>query len=914
MSLSFVEIKQRAIEFSYKWANTTSELSDAKSFWDDFFNVFGLSRKRIATFEYAVEKSNHKLGYIDLFWKGTLVVEHKSRGKNLTKAYSQALEYFQGLPEEDLPKYVIVSDFELFRIYDLESDSSYSQFHLNELYKNIHLFHFITGYKKIPLKQEEHINIEAGELIGQLYKALCNINSPKNDLSIMLVRILFCLFADHTGIWQKNHFQYYILQNTKLDGSDLGLHLNLIFDILNTKDSERIPSLNEDLNIFTYINGGLFKERLPTTFFNEITRNILLDCCKFNWGEISPVIFGSIFQSAMSPEKRDELGVYYTSETDILKLLNPLMLDELNQNFKSYMYNKKKLEDLLNEINNIQILDPACGCGNFLILSYRELRLLQASILKQISILNGKYINEPHLQLRYTLDSVILDVDSMHGFEIDMLAAMIAKVALWLVDHQLNTNISLEFSEDCIRIPLKKSAHIVNKNSLEINWNDYVDTNKLTYIVGNPPYIPSNNRNERQKHDMELTFKGLIYKNYGKLDYVCAWYAKAANLIKNTSIKVAFISTNSITQGEQVQYLWEPLMNKGIVINFAHRTFMWKNGLSNDASIFVVIIGFSFLNNSPKLLYDYETPISEPHLIQCKNINPYLLNKPSIIIKSANKPLSLDTPLAKKGSMPNDHGHLILSNKEKIQLCKSYPGIDEFIKPYISSKSMLNNEKRWCIWLKDSKIEDWKHYSFIVSRVSKVREYRQNLYNQKNKSNIKKAMEYPYLFENTKQPATDYICIPRHSSSNRKYIPIKFCDKNEIISDSCIAVHSNDKYILGILMSSMHMAWVKEYCGRIKNDFRYSITLCYNTFAFITPTPSQKEHIINLVNNILSIRDSYKNVCLADLYNPLYNHKNLIDAHNKLDNAVQKLYSKRKLDTDSSKIDVLINSYFELIN
>lgn len=319
MYLSYTYIKQRSMEFSNKWSDASSENSDAKSFWDDFFTVLGLSRKRIASFEYPVKKYKNKIGYIDLFWKGTLVVEHKSKGKSLDKAYSQALDYFQGIHDSDLPKYVIVSDFSTFRVYDLESNHNYYQFSLIDLYKNIHIFSFITGYKKISFKEEEHINVEAGKLIGKLYINLKDINTENNKLSILLIRILFCLFADHTGIWQKNHFQYFILQNKNPNGSDLGPHINQIFDILDTDYKYRPLKLNEDLGIFRYINGGLFNDKLPTPFFNETTRNILLECCKFNWSEISRVIFGTIFQSAMSSEKRDELGVHYTCEKDILK-------------------------------------------------------------------------------------------------------------------------------------------------------------------------------------------------------------------------------------------------------------------------------------------------------------------------------------------------------------------------------------------------------------------------------------------------------------------------------------------------------------------------------------------------------------------------------------------------------------------
>lgn len=446
MSLSFIDIKQRAIEFSYKWKDCSSERSESQSFWNDFFNVFDISRKRVASFEKPVRKNGSKIGYIDLFWKRNLVVEHKSKGKSLDKAYSQAIDYFEGLSDDELPKYVIVSDFQNFRIYDLEKDGAFTQFTLANFYTHIYLFSFITGYKKILFKEDAIVNIQAGELLGKLYVSLKDKNFNEHDLSLLLIRTLFCLFADHTGIWAKNHLQYYILQNTKEDGSDLGLHLNIIFETLNTDYSSRQYNIHEDLQCFRYINGGLFKERISTAIFNKNSRSLLLNCSAYDWSQISPVIFGSIFQSAMSSYKRQQLGIHYTSERDILKVIEPLILNDLRIKFTSNKHNLNKLNDLLKETSKIKILDPACGCGNFLILTYREVRLLQIDILKQIAFLNGKYSNEYHIQQQLIgWNSSILDVDSMYGFEIDELAVRISQVALWLIDHQLNSLMALEF-------------------------------------------------------------------------------------------------------------------------------------------------------------------------------------------------------------------------------------------------------------------------------------------------------------------------------------------------------------------------------------------------------------------------------------------------------------------------------------
>jgi len=912
VSLSFNDIKQRAIEFSYKWKDCSSERSEAQSFWNDFFNVFDISRKRVASFEKPVRKNGSKIGYIDLFWKNNLVVEHKSKGKSLDKAYSQAIDYFEGLSDDELPKYVIVSDFQNFRIYDLEKDGVFTQFTLENFYTHIYLFSFITGYKKINFKDDAIVNIQAGELLGKLYVSLKDNNFNEHDLSLLLIRILFCLFADHTGIWAKNHLQYYILQNTKEDGSDLGLHLNLIFETLNTDYTNRQSNLHEDLQCFRYINGGLYKQRISTAIFTKNSRSLLLNCCSYDWSQISPVIFGSIFQSAMSSYKRQQLGIHYTSERDTLKVIEPLILNDLRLKFNYNLHSLNKLNELLKETSKLRILDPACGCGNFLILTYREIRLLQIDILKQIALLNGKYFNEYHIQQQIIgWNGIILDVDSMYGFEIDELAVRISQVALWLIDHQLNSLMALEFGIPYERLPLKKIANIFNVNALKIDWNTYVNKKSLSFIVGNPPYLPSNNRSDKQREDMDLVFNKneFKFKKYKRLDYVCAWYVKASSYIKGTSIKVGYVSTNSITQGEQVELLWEPLLDKGIIINLAHRSFKWKNGLSNDASVYVCVIGFAYSNDISKKLYDYDTPTSEPLLKICSNINPYLLDKPNIIVKSRTKPINkLIMPLASKGSMPNDGGNLILNNDEKIEFCLKYPESSKYIRPFISAYTMLRDILRWCIWLQHLDLIEIKKNPFLYDRIQRVFEYR------KNKSKSKRALSYPYLFETIKQPSFNYIIIPRHTSENRTYIPIKICDKDSIVNDSCTVIHSSDSYILGVLMSSMHMAWVKEFAGRLKGDYRYSSKLCYNTFPFLTPNEKQREDIANCVSDILKVRSNSKH-SLAQLYDANLISKELLLAHKKLDRVVEKLYLKKGSFVDDRKrINVLLDHYFNLLS
>ncbi|MFH0977657.1 MAG: DNA methyltransferase, partial [Spirochaetota bacterium] len=565
-SLSWNEIKTRAVEFSKEWENESNEDAEAKSFWDNFFNVFGISRRRVATFEKLVNKSADTSGYIDLLWKSVILIEHKSRGKDLDKAYKQAIEYFPGLKESELPKYVLVSDFARFRLYDLE-ESSQHEFVITDLVNNVHLFGFIAGYQKKLYKEEDPVNIEAAERMGRLHDKLLEIGYSGHFLEIYLVRLLFCLFSDDTGIFEKNLFHDYIETKTSVDGSDLAAHLSTLFYVLNTPPESRLTNLDESLASFPYIDGKLFEENIPPASFDSQMKQLLLDCCDLNWGKISPAIFGSLFQSVMDPEKRRNIGGHYTSEKNILKLIKPLFLDELWDEFSRVKNNRNKLSAFHNKISKLKFLDPACGCGNFLIITYREIRLLELEILKVLysnEIETGQHVFEID-----EFELFIVDVDSFYGIEIEEFPARIAEVSMWMMDHQMNMKVSEAFGEYYSRLPLKNSANIVIGNALRVNWNDIMPSGKLSYILGNPPFIGKHLQNKDQGEDTEIIFKDI--KGSGVLDYVTCWYIKAAQYIQKTNIKVAFVSTNSISQGEQVGILWNALFNKyNIKIHFAH--------------------------------------------------------------------------------------------------------------------------------------------------------------------------------------------------------------------------------------------------------------------------------------------------------------------------------------------------------
>ncbi len=746
MPLSWNEIRSRAVAFSKEWENETSEDAEAKSFWDDFFNIFGISRRRVASFEQSVRKADEKQGFIDLLWKGIILVEHKSRGKDLDKAYSQAKDYFPGLSEKELPRYILVSDFERFRLYDLE-ESTNIEFKLNELVSNIQSFGFIAGYQKRTYKEEDPVNIEAAELMGKLHDKLKDIGYEGHHLEVFLVRLLFCLFADDTTIWEKDIFHDYIEYNTMEDGKDLASQLSTLFHILNTPEDKRLKNLDESLTKFPYINGKLFEEALPPASFDSAMRKVLLESCYLDWGKISPAIFGSLFQSVMDSEKRRNLGAHYTSEKNIMKLIKPLFLDELWAEFEKVKTYRKKLEAFHDKIANLKFLDPACGCGNFLIITYREIRILEIEILK-ILFTNDEG-DKQHVININTIFKV--DVDAFYGFECEEFPARIAEVAMWLMDHQMNMKISEAFGLYFARLPLKKAANITFGNALRINWENIVPKDKLSFILGNPPFIGKQLQNAEQKTDMDLIFQDL--KGSGVLDYVTCWYLKAAQYIQGTSIEVAFVSTNSIAQGEQVGILWNELFNKyKIKIHFAHRTFKWGNEARGNAAVHVVIVGFANFDISEKKIFEYEDIKGEPHEIKVKNINPYLVEGKDFVVLSRTKPLN-DVPAMIYGSKPVDDGNLLLDEDDKNEYIKLEPQGAKYLKQILSSHEFLNGENRYCFWLLDANPSELKSLSLLNDRIKRVHEFR----NKSTKASVREQALTPYLFSEIRQPQNNYV-------------------------------------------------------------------------------------------------------------------------------------------------------------
>ena len=941
MALSWNEIKDRALNFSKEWADTSNEEADAKPFLVEFFNVFGISSKRVSTFEHRVKKLDEKDGYIDLLWKGTILIEMKSRGKNLDKAYQQAKDYLHGLKQHELPKYILISDFENFRLYDIEEDKIV-EFKLNNLIHNVQHFGYILGYQKKVYKEQDPANIKAAELMGKLHDRLEEIGYTGHPLEVYLVRILFLLFAEDTTIFNKQQFQDYLEQRTNEDGSDLASKLQELFQVLNTAKENRFKNLDEQLADFPYVNGKLFEENLPTASFDTKMRTALLECCYIDWSKISPAIFGSMFQSVMNPKERRNLGAHYTSETNILKLIKPLFLDDLWKDFESIKDNKNKLPEFHKKLSTLKFLDPACGCGNFLIITYRELRLLELEILRAT--------HKGGQQIMDVSSIILLDVDMMSGIEYEEFPARIAEVAMWLIDHQMNMQISNEFGQYFVRLPLKKAAKIIHGDALKINWHTFetedasvkklfadkveisqvviepeenykleIHSNnvfyhgiktlrkesepKYDYIIGNPPFIGSKIMSQTQRDDVIKQFDNI--QGSGVLDYVTAWYIKAAKYIQDTNTKVAFVSTNSIVQGEQTSILWGQMMNKyKIKIHFAHRTFKWSNEAKGNAAVYCVIIGFANYDTVNKIIFEYENIKGEAHEIKAKNINPYLVDAKDILIENRTNAIC-KIPRMIAGNVAYDYGHYIFSETDMNEFIQNEPNSNKWFKKLIGGKELINNEIRYCLWLKGIEPSELKSMPLVLKLVGKVKNERLNA---KDKGTHKLA-DRSHEFRDLNNP-NEYIAVPKTSSENRRYIPISYFNKDFIPSDSIRVVENATLYHFGILTSLIHMAWVKTVCGRLKSDFRYSKDIVYNNYPWPeNPSEKQIKAIETAAQNVLDARLEFPNSSLADLYDPLTMPPKLTKAHNDLDKAVDLAYRAQAFTSEANRMVFLFELY-----
>lgn len=738
--------------------------------------------------------------------------------------------------------------------------------------------------------------------MARLHDALKNTNYTGHDLEIFVIRILFCLYAEDTGIFNNYQFTDFIKRNSEDNPQNLGYQIQSLFRILNQKPEDRQTNLTEEQKKFPYVNGKLFEEQIIPPAFNNEIYNELVHACNFDWSTISPSIFGSLFQYVIEPENRRNLGAHYTSEANILKVINSLFMTDLWKEFNKIKNNNGKLKKFHEKIGNLKFFDPACGCGNFLIVSYRELRLLEYEILKIL-------INADE-QVHFSPGTLTkIKIDHFYGIEIEEFPARIAQVAMWFIEHQMNLKYeTLDIHSD--NLPLKSSLNIYNENALRTDWTKILHPSSNVYVLGNPPFVGARLQSSSQKADMKLIFKG--FKRYNDLDYVTCWYKKALDYIQDTNIECAFVSTNSICQGQQVNILWKQLHDKyNFYINFAHQTFGWDNEAKNAAGVYVIIVGFSLKERKNKIIYHYKKYNSLiPDYTPVKHINSYLLNYKEIFVNSSRSPLC-EVPKPAFGSMPNDNGNFLFSLSEKNRFLSEEPGAKKYFKEFLSAKKYLNNEKRYCLWLDNITPTELKNLPKTFQRVMNVKEKRL----ESTREATKELAKFPEKFGEIRQPNTNYILIPRVSSGNREYIPMSFFNKDKIVGDTCLFVASDDLSIFGILTSKMHMAWVNYVGGKLKGDYRYSNTLVYNTFPFPEKFSMKKKDVVRIkAQNVLDIRDNFPNESLSNLYDPNLMPPVLKKAHHELDKAVDKLYNPKPFKDDNDRMRLLFKKYENLVN
>ena len=951
MPLSWNEIKSRAMAFSRRWEDAADEKQQSIPFWIDFFEVFGLTNRRVASFEHAVKKHGGGQGYVDLFWPGQMLVEQKSRGKPLEPAYEQALGYFPGIAERDLPHTLVVCDFARFRVIDLDARRDIT-FPLKDLHKHVRWFGFIAGYKAQEIKPQDPVNIRAAERMGRLHDALRQSGYAGHPLEVLLVRLLFCLFADDTAIFPAQSFRDFIEERTAPDGSDLGPRLAQLFQVLNTPDEGRGRNLDEQLRGFPYVNGRLFAESLPIADFDAATREALLNACALDWSAISPAIFGSLFQSIMDDKARRNLGAHYTSEENILKLIGPLFLGELRAEFAKVKGHRNRLFDFHKKLRTLTFFDPACGCGNFLVVSYRELRLLELDVLRAAAELQG-HAGQRSVDVHQLIG---VDVDQFHGIEIEEFPAQIAQVALWLADHQMNLRVSEEFGQYFARIPLKTSPRIVHGNALTLDWQGVLPAARCSYLLGNPPFVGAKYMDDAQRQDTRAVFAGI--DNAGLLDFVAAWYVKAARYLRDAlapspagggqgwgpvappgpaaspgaagphpnlppageGVKAAFVSTNSITQGEQVGVLWGWLLGQGVHIHFAHRTFAWSNEARGKAAVHCVIIGFGLQDLPGKLIYEYEDIRGEPHAVPAANINPYLVDAPDVLLPRRSKPIC-NVPEMVTGNKPIDDGNYLFTTAERDAFIAREPASQKWFRRWLGGEEFINAIDRWCLWLGDCPPSELRAMPEAMKRVQAVKAFRQS----SKSAPTQKLAATPTRFHTEFIPKGTYIALPQVSSERRDTIPMAILGTDVLCGDKLRLIEGASLFHFGVLLSTMHMAWTRQVCGRLESRFQYSALIVYNNFPWPFHTPDSEPNqppapasqaqaaIESAAQAVLDARAQFPGSSLADLYDPLTMPPVLLKAHQRLDAAVDKAYQlaggPKSYRNDAERVAFLFTLY-----
>lgn len=913
MRLSWSEIRRRAKSFSEEWKDAKYEKSESQTFYNEFFEIFGLNRKRIAVFEKKVEMIDaDKRGYIDLFWPSVLLVEQKSAGKDLFKAQDQALDYVLGLKDRDLPKFVLTCDFQKFRLLNLENGQT-AAFTLPELHKRVEEFGFMLGVQRRTYGKQAAVNIKAAELLGKLHDALEENNYRGIDLERMMVRLLFCMFADDTGIFaNKDDFLYLIEERTDEDGNNVGRVLNHLFDILDTHEDKRQKGEDPEFDKFPYINGELFTGTVRTPHFDTQMREDLLDCCKFDWGAVSPAIFGSLFQSVMDKTERRKKGAHYTTEPNIMKVIGPLFLDELRaelDHLKSRRDSGKRRELLIfqEKLGSLKFFDPACGCGNFLVVTYRELRRMEQEALEEIFDNNSPVLDVEALSL--------VKLRQFYGIELEEFPAHIAEVAMWMTEHLANIELGRTFGKVFADIPLTDSATIIHGDALETDWDKALPHEECFALMGNPPFIGAKYQTPEQRQQVrELADLG---KSGGTLDYVAAWFLKAGTYIDKGSTRVGFVATNSITQGEQVAQLWPLLVDRyGLEIDFAHRTFAWGSDARGKAHVHVVIIGLAHHDHerSEKRLFSYDDIQGDPDETRHRALTAYLfgtegVKNPHRVVKEVSKPINGMEKLI-TGSKPLDDGNYVFDDKERQLLAEQEPETAKLLRPYQGAREFINGFYRWVIPTPQLTPKLLRKSALLTDRIKKTKLWRAS---RSSKTTVDLS-ENPTAWHITVIPDKPFLAVPNTSSERRDYAPIGWIDPPVIPNQKLRILENATLQHFGILTSRIHMAWLIHIGGRLKSDYSYSSGLVYNTFPWPGINDKQNAHVEKLAQAVLDARDEWPTSSLADLYDPDTMPPNLRKAHQSLDKAVDQLYRKKPFDSDRDRVEHLFGLYEKLVD
>lgn len=932
---TLLQLQTAAQNFAAYYKDQTDERREKDTFWNEFFAIFGIDRKNVAHFEYPVKDPADNTQFVDIFWEGIFLAEHKSANKNLTKAKEQAERYLQEIGRTKpsaLPEYYAVSDFAHFHLYRRvpeEGAENQWQFPLEELpeYITRGVFDFMFGIEAKVRQIQEEANIQAAAAIGRLHDTLKEEGIyEEHELRLFITRLLFLFFADDSAVFQRNYLFQDFLESCK-EADTLGDKLNQLFEFLNTPDQKRSKTQSEKFKGFEYVNGGLFKERLRTFDFTAKQHRALIDCGNFDWRNISPEIFGTLFQSVMNAQERREAGAHYTEAANIDKVINGLFLENLRAEFeavKSLKRDKaKKLAAFYQKIQNLQFLDPACGCGNFLIIAYDRIRALEDDIIAEaLKDKTGGLFDSPSVQCR---------LKQFHGIEIDEFAVLIARTAMWLKNHQCNIRTQIRFDGEvaCHTLPLEDAAEIIHANSLRTPWQ------AADYIFGNPPFIGSTYQTKEQKNDLE-SICGHI-KGYGLLDYVCNWYVKAAGIMaQHPQVQTAFVSTNSICQGQQVEILWGSLLKQGIEIHFAHRTFQWTSQAAGKAAVHCIIVGFRQKPQMPseKTLYDYPDIKGEPQKHAAANINPYLIDAPDLIIAKRSRPIHCEPDMV-NGSKPTEGGNLILSTDEKDSLIAAEPLAEQYIRPFIGADEFLNGKTRWCLWFQGisdvKRNHDLKQMPQVQARIQAVKAMRE----ASSDKQTQKDAATPWLFQKIRQPSDgNYLIIPSVSSESRRFIPIGYLSFETVVSNLAFILPNATLYHFGILSSTMHNAFMRTVAGRLKSDYHYSNTVVYNNFPFPESCRMPSENdcsdplraaVEAAAQAVLDARGQYRREAreaglpeptLAELYAPDAGYTALDKAHAALDKAVDKAYgykTGKNTNDEAERVAFLFDLYRKAI-